>query len=184
MAKTSLSGRANCAPMAAGRPKPMDPRPPELNHSRGSLKRINCAAHIWCWPTSEETMASPLERRSISAIRCCGLISVSEVTGCSGCSSFQPRIWCHQARRAALRASPSAAGLSAISLFSLPSTRFTSPTMGTSGVRILADFGGIDIHVDHLGVRREGRQAAGDAIVEADAERDQQVASVIAMLAA
>ena len=40
---------------------------------------------------------------------------------------------------------------------------------------ILADLGGIDIHVDDFGVRRERGQAAGDAIVEADAERDQQV---------
>ena len=47
--------------------------------------------------------------------------------------------------------------------------------MGTSGVRILADFGGIDIDVDDLGVRREGGEAAGDAIVEAHAEGDQQV---------
>ena len=36
-----------------GRPKPIAPSPPELIQSRGSLKRINCAAHIWCWPTSD-----------------------------------------------------------------------------------------------------------------------------------
>ena len=81
MANTSLSGRANCAPMAAGKPKPMEPRPPELIHRRGSLKRINCAAHIWCCPTSVVTIASPPESRSISAIRCCGLISRLAVTG-------------------------------------------------------------------------------------------------------
>ena len=48
----------------------------------------------------------------------------------------------------------------------------------------LAHLGRIDIHVDHLGVRREGRQAPSHAVVEAHAQRDQQVASVIAMLAA
>ena len=46
IAKTSLSGRANCAPIAAGSPKPIEPRPPEFNQRRGSLKAMNCAAHI------------------------------------------------------------------------------------------------------------------------------------------
>ena len=47
--------------------------------------------------------------------------------------------------------------------------------MGTSGVRFLPIFGGIDIDVDDFGVRREGGEAAGDAVVEAHAEGDQQV---------
>jgi hypothetical protein len=34
-----LSGLANQAPMAAGRPKPMVPSPPELIHCRGREKR-------------------------------------------------------------------------------------------------------------------------------------------------
>ena len=55
------------------------------------------------------------------------------------------------------------------------STRFTSPTIGISGVRILADLGRIDVHVNHLGVRSERGQPAGDAIVEAHAERDEQI---------
>src|SRR5437879_13790339 len=61
-AKTSLCGCANCAPMAEGSPKPIAPSPPELIHKRGWLKRISCAAHIWCWPTSEVTIALPPER--------------------------------------------------------------------------------------------------------------------------
>ena len=44
MENTNLSGRANCAPMADGRPKPIEPSPPELIHRRGSLKPINCEA--------------------------------------------------------------------------------------------------------------------------------------------
>ncbi len=40
----------------------------------------------------------------------------------------------------------------------------------------LADFGGVDVHMDYFGVRREGCQAAGHAIVEAHAEGDQHVA--------
>src|SRR5207302_10055929 len=53
-------GFASCTPIAAGRPKPMVPRPPELIQRRGLSNLYNCAAHIWCWPTSEVTNASPL----------------------------------------------------------------------------------------------------------------------------
>ena len=154
----------------------MEPRPPELIHSRGSLKRMNCAAHIWCWPTSEVTIAWPPERRSISAIRCCGLISVSEITGVSGCSSFQSRICAHHARRAA----PAfrlhrRARVSVQHLVELLQHALHVAHDGQVGRAVLADLGRIDIHVDHLGVRREGRQAAGDAVVEAHAQGDQQV---------
>ena len=30
----------------------MVPSPPEVIQRLGSSKRKNCAAHIWCWPTS------------------------------------------------------------------------------------------------------------------------------------
>ena len=50
------------APMAAGRPKPIVPRPPELIQRRGLEKWKYCAAHIWCWPTSEARMQSPPRR--------------------------------------------------------------------------------------------------------------------------
>ena len=39
----------------------------------------------------------------------------------------------------------------------------------------LAHFSGIDVHVDHLGVGREGGEASGHAIVEARAEGDQKI---------
>ena len=29
----------------------MVPRPPELSHELGRSYLMNCAAHIWCWPT-------------------------------------------------------------------------------------------------------------------------------------
>ena len=67
-------------------------------------------------------MASPPETRSISAMRCCGLISVSEVEGTSGNCSFQPRIWVHQARRAAALRSPRVGFISAANLLSFSST--------------------------------------------------------------
>ena len=44
------------------------------------------------------------------------------------------------------------------------------------GNAVLADFGGIDIHVNDAGVAGEGLELAGDAIVEAGAEGDEEVA--------
>ena len=177
-AKTSLSGRANCAPMAAGRPKPMEPRPPELSHRRGSLKRMNCAAHIWCWPTSVATMAWPPERRSISAIRCCGLISVDRTSAASsGCSSFQCADLPPPGLRAAARCFRRGHFVALRQqLVELAEDALDVAHDGHVGRAVLADLGRVDIHVDHLGVRREGGQAAGDAVVEAHAQGDQQVA--------
>ena len=40
---------------------------------------------------------------------------------------------------------------------------------------VLADLGGIDVDVDDLGLAREGRELAGHAVVEAHAHRDEQV---------
>ena len=39
----------------------------------------------------------------------------------------------------------------------------------------LADLGGVDVGVDHLGERRERRRVAGDAVVEAHADPDEEV---------
>ena len=175
MENTSLSGRANCAPMAAGRPKPMEPRPPELIHSRGELKRMNCAAHIWCWPTSEVTMARPPESRSISRITCCGLISLVDTSGVSGCSAFHSRICRHHAgaRGAVLFAALRRQFLQ--NLGQLLEHALDVAHDGQVGRAVLADFGRIDIHVNHFGMRRERRQAAGHAIVKAHAQSDQQI---------
>ena len=59
MQTTVSSGQPTFAPIAAGRPKPIVPRPPELIQRRGSVKWKYCAVHIWCWPTSVVTIASP-----------------------------------------------------------------------------------------------------------------------------
>jgi anti-sigma factor ChrR (cupin superfamily) len=40
---------------------------------------------------------------------------------------------------------------------------------------VLADLGRVDVGVDDLGERREGRQLAGDPVVEPGAEGDEQV---------
>ena len=57
--QVGTSGTATAAPIAAGRPKPIVPRPPELIQRRGLSKWKYCALHIWCWPTSEARMHSP-----------------------------------------------------------------------------------------------------------------------------
>ncbi len=68
---TSFSGQANLAPMAAGRAKPMVPRPPEVMSERGLSWWKYCASHIWCWPTSVTTMVSRFwVRRQMSLITC------------------------------------------------------------------------------------------------------------------
>ena len=72
---TSLFGRANCAPSAAGSPNPMVPMLPEVSHSRGSLKSQYCAAHIWCCPTPVVMIASPPVMRFMTSMTYCGWMS-------------------------------------------------------------------------------------------------------------
>ena len=176
IAKTSLSGRANCAPIAAGRPKPIEPSPPELIHSRGSLKRMSCAAHIWCWPTSrrDDRLAAgePVDlRHQVLRLDLACRSSAAR----SGCSSFQSRICFHQARRAADSFSSAPCRALLQQLVELREHALHVAHDGHVRRAVLADLGRVDIHVDHLGVRREGGQPAGDAVVEAHAERDQQI---------
>ena len=52
MSTTSASGWAICTPIAAGRPYPMVPSPPDVSQWLGFSKPKCWAAHIWCWPTS------------------------------------------------------------------------------------------------------------------------------------
>src|SRR5919106_1253773 len=77
MQTTVSSGQPTFAPIAAGRPKPIVPRPPELIQRRGLAKWKYWAVHIWCWPTSEVTIASPPVASYIASIMYCGLISES-----------------------------------------------------------------------------------------------------------
>ena len=52
---TSTTGRPaepNDAPIAAGRPKPIEPSPPEVRKRWSGSRSSDWAAHIWCWPTS------------------------------------------------------------------------------------------------------------------------------------
>ena len=108
-------------------------------------------------------------------MRCCGLISESALDGFEGMLLFP----------LADLAPPGAAGGGMLfvaglgfgeQLVELGEHALHVAHDGHVGGAVLADFGGVDIDVDDLGVRREGGQAAGDAVVEADAEGDQQVA--------
>ncbi len=65
MPTTRASGRASWMPMAAGRQKPMVPRPPEVMNCRGADTFQNWAAHIWCSPTPVVTMARPSHLRQM-----------------------------------------------------------------------------------------------------------------------
>ena len=75
MSMTSRPGFATCAPIAAGRPKPIVPMLPEVSQRRGAPKSNICAAHIWCWPTPVVMIASPRVWRLISSITYCGCTS-------------------------------------------------------------------------------------------------------------
>ena len=129
-------------------------------------------------------MASPPERRSISAIRCCGLISASEVIGIERMLSFQSRTLGPPggARGGSLR--PSVRRGLGEHLIQFLEHALDIAHDGHVGGAVLADFRRIDVDVDDLGVRREGGQPAGDAIVEAHAQGDEEIASVMPMLAA
>ena len=59
MPMTSSPGRPSWMPMAAGRQKPMVPRPPEVMNWRGASTFHHWAANIWCSPTPVVTMALP-----------------------------------------------------------------------------------------------------------------------------
>ena len=77
MSTTRVSGQAAWAPIAAGRPKPIEPRPPEVIQVRGLVNLVHCAAHIWCWPTPVVMMNSPLVSFENWSMTYCGRIASS-----------------------------------------------------------------------------------------------------------
>ncbi len=49
---SKAAGSAAWAPIAAGRPKPIEAEAAaEVSQVRGWVNRVHWAAHIWCWPT-------------------------------------------------------------------------------------------------------------------------------------
>ena len=100
---------------------------------------MNCAAHIWCWPTSlrDDGFAAGEAVDFGHQVLRLDLVGgrFRRSKGCSRCHSL---ICAHQAARAVafLRASSRPRSLRA-RLFSFFRTRFTSPTMGTSACGFL-----------------------------------------------
>ena len=46
------------APIAAGKPKPIVPSPPDVINCLFLFISKNCVVHIWCWPTSVTNIPS------------------------------------------------------------------------------------------------------------------------------
>src|SRR4051794_41584521 len=87
--QVGTSGTATAAPIAAGRPKPIVPRPPELIQRRGLAEWKYCALHIWGWPTSEARMDSPPVASDSAWAIYSGFVSLSEASDFSGVSARQ-----------------------------------------------------------------------------------------------
>ena len=123
-------------------------------------------------------MAWPPETLSIAAMSCCGLISVSE-TGASVRMLFLPQTDLPPpgAPRVRQLRVGRARGL-AQQFVEFAQNPLHIAHDGHIGRAVLPDLRRVDIHVDHLGVRREGRQPAGHAVVEARAQGDQQVGAL------
>ncbi len=170
MSMTRWSGRPTCAPIAAGRPKPIVPRPPEETHVRGSVRCVYWHAHIWFWPTSVQmTRLRSLVMRSIVCTTCSGAMefSLSRVV--------QRELLAPVVDRAHPRLGLGlGAGLAQLG------DEAGEDRLGVAHDRhvdrlVLADLGRVDVDVDDLGLARERRELAGHAVVEAHADRDEQV---------
>src|SRR5690606_1531791 len=90
-----------------------------------------CAAHIWCWPTSDVTKALPPVTSHSFWTTNCGLIKVSEFSYARHCLPRQVLICSHHLASAVLLGGVSAAPCAYMAFISC-STSFTLPTMGTS----------------------------------------------------
>src|SRR5256885_2260052 len=72
---TVSSGFATWAPIAAGRPKPIVPRPPELIHRRGGAEGEDWAPPTPGWPAAGGRSAAPPPPPASAPPPKCGLVS-------------------------------------------------------------------------------------------------------------
>ena len=184
MTQTSFSGQAILAPMAAGSAKPMVPRPPEVMSERGASCLKYCASHIWCWPTSVTMM--------VCVEAACGLglapDVVDDVGGVEVAVVGQVDDVAYGG--VALHGVDLAEPVGRVLLLALLSLRCSScrkqrqqrvedffevADEGDVGPDVLVDLGGVDLDVDLLRVGRVVGEVAGDAVVEAHAEGEQEV---------
>ena len=122
----SVPRSPKAAPMAAGKPKPIVPSPPDVMWLRVRPKPKCWAAHIWCWPTS--VVSTPLSPAFSPSLR----IASTAPRGPSG-SPGGVRIsgsvcW----RHASMVASQGSVSLGSSSGAIWPSTVPTSPRMAQS----------------------------------------------------
>ena len=136
---TVASGRATWAPIAAGRPKPIVPSPPEVIQRRGRSKRRRLAAHIWCWPTSVVTIASPLTASSASSAASAALRG-----GAVGAPAVDPLPPGVEPRRVAL-----------VGRRDRGQRALRAADDRHVGGDVLADLGRVDVDVHDLGARGE-----------------------------
>ena len=143
----------------------MVPAPPDDIQCRFLVVRQNCAAHIWCWPTSVVMMQSRPPSLSRRSSTCCArrppflaYFSGYCLRQAAICFSHSPRVALVDQRQQVLD--------------------------HQAGVALQADVGAddlvelrrIDVDVDLGGVGAELRQLAGDAVVPAGADGHDQVA--------
>ena len=147
-------------------------------NERGRSQTRYCIAHIWCWPTpvvqidvvaAGGQVAQRLDARAAASARPSAR-AVAERELLPPLLELRAATASRSAGRR--RRAPATLGASSAS------TSFSGPTTGMLGVADLPDLGRVDVEVDHLRARRERRDLAGDAVVEARADGDQQVGLV------
>mmetsp|Transcript_11911 Transcript_11911/g.33561 ORF Transcript_11911/g.33561 Transcript_11911/m.33561 type:complete len:301 (+) Transcript_11911:382-1284(+) len=116
LGRPSFPSNAAAQPSADGRPKPIEPRPPEVTHRRTLLNLYHWALHIWCCPTPVEMMASPFVSRCRVSMAICGRMRSPLLSYAMGLSS---RLAATMARHGAYWSRSGAA--------SVRSTRFRAP---------------------------------------------------------
>ena len=128
--------------------------------------------YIWCWPTPATTIVSSSAKLRSRSTQYCGL------SGRRFLAVAQRVLRCQLVQLPEPRRAVGRAG-ALLSLGQL-GRQLGDHVLAVADDRdvdqpVLPDLGRVDVHVDDLGVGRERRQLAGDAVVEARAERDQQV---------
>ncbi len=169
IAHTSASGRAILAPIAAGSPKPIVPEA-----ARGDERARRLVVVVLRLPHlvladvgDDDRLALGDAPDVVDDVRRVEVAVVGQRLDVA-----HRRVALHRADVLQPRRRGPAASTTSSRSFSV-SRR--SATMAASAAHVLVDLGRVDVDVDLLGVERVGLEVAGDAVVEAHAEGEQQV---------